>query len=204
VTYLVFLFVSISVADPNIPLDDRLLFPVLGCVIVAATVIGERFARSRPWARWVLAALVFSSLGLRTEPAVRTLVRVHRDGDGYHSEGWQRSPAIAALRVLPIPATVFSNAPEAVGYLTKRVTLPIPDSLIPETQWPNRHYQVEIATLCARVHAGRAVAVYLTTEGIGDPDEQADLEKRCAFRQAGKYPDGTIYSAVPLPVRPPD
>lgn len=203
-TYVAFLAVSISVADPNIPFDDRLLFPVFACVIIAATVLGECFARSRPWARWALASLVLLSLGLRTVPAAVTLIRVHRDGSGYSSEGWRRSPAIATLRVLPRPAVVFSNAPEAVGYLTKLAALPLPDSLTIETKRPNHHYQVEIATLCARVASGRAVVVYLATEGIGDPDEQADLEKRCAFGQAGKYADGTIYSSVPLPMRPPN
>ena len=204
VTYVAFLVVSISVADPNIPLDDRLLFPVFACAIIAVTVIGAGFARSRPEARWALSLLVLFSLVLRTGPAAVTLIRVHRDGSGYSSEGWQRSPAIATLRVLPRPAVVFSNAPEAVGYLTKLATLPLPDSLMIETQWPNRRYALEIATLCARVGSGRAVVIYLTTEGIGDPDEQAKLEKRCTFSQAGKYPDGTIYSSVPLPMRPPD
>jgi hypothetical protein len=204
VTYLAFLMVSISVVDANTPLDDRLLFPMFGCAIVAATIFGARFARSRPWARWGLSALVLLSLGLRMVPAVETVIRVHRDGSGYNSEGWRGSPAIAQLGALSSSTLVFSNASEALGYLTPLRVLPLPDSLVPATLRPNRHFLAETSTLCARVHSGRAVAVYLTTEGIGDPDEQASLEQRCGFRQATGFSDGTIYSAEPLPMRSPD
>jgi hypothetical protein len=203
VMYVAFLLVSISLADAGTPLDDRLLFPVFGCAIVAATIIGARFAWSRPWARWGLSALVLLSLGLRLVPAVQTVIRVYRDGSGYSSEGWRGSPAIAQLGALPRTVVVFSNASEAVGYLTPLRVLPLPDSLSPATLLPNPRFQAEITTICVRVNSGGAVAVYLTTEGIGDPDEKARLEQRCAFRQAAGYPDGTIYSAEPLPTKSP-
>ncbi len=203
VTYVAFLLVSISLADANTPLDDRLLFPVYGCAIVAGTIIGARFAWSRSWAGWGLSALVALSLGLRMVPAAETVIRVHRDGSGYSSAGWRGSPAIAQLGALSRSVVVFSNASEAVGYLTALHVLPLPDSLSPATLLPNRRFQAEIATLCARVNSGLAVAAYLTTEGIGDPDEKARLAQRCTFRQATDYPDGTIYSVEPLRPRLP-
>jgi 4-amino-4-deoxy-L-arabinose transferase-like glycosyltransferase len=199
-TYVTFLLVSVSVADANTPLDDRMLFPVFGCLVVAMVVVGGRFAEVHPrhWASGALVALVVLSLGLRAVPAEVTVVRVYRDGNGYSSDGWRGSPAIAQLEVLSRSTLVFSNASEAVGYLTMLRVLPLPDSLSPETLVPNRRFQAQTSTLCARVNAGRAVAVYLTTEGIGDPAEQAALERRCAFRHASHFPDGTIYSAGPL------
>ncbi len=200
-SYVGFLLLSISVADASTPLDDRLLFPVVGVVIVAATIIGERFVRARPerWSRWALLAVVILSLGLRIQGAEVTMARVHRDGSGYASEAWQDSPAIARLAALPTTTLIYSNASEAVGYLTERQVLAIPDSLLPETLLPNPRYVVEMGALCWRVSEGRAVAAYLTTEGIGDPDEKAHLERLCSFPSSATYPDGTIYGSAPPP-----
>ena len=201
VTYVTFLLVSISVADANTPLDDRLLFPVFGCLVVAAMVIGERFVQlhSRHWSRWALLALVLLSLGLRAGPAEATVVRVFRDGTGYTSEEWLASPVIHRLRTLPARTLIYANESEAAGYLTSRKVVELPDSISWETTKPNPRYRSQMGVLCRLVNEGQAVVAYLTTAGVGDPDQQASVEKACPFGHVTHLPDGTIYSAGPLP-----
>lgn len=196
--YVAFLLLSISVAFAIIPLDDRLLYPLFGVLVVAAVVVAYQ-AHGPRWLRGILGLAAVLSIGLRAGSAGATVVGIHRHGSGYVTDAWTESATVAVIKKLPRVVAVFSNAPEAIGYLTGRTAFAVPDSVIRETLRPNTDYREELERFCRRASAGRAVAAYLTTDGIGDPVVQAYMARACVFKHAALYSDGTIYSVVPLP-----
>lgn len=126
VVYIFILVISRSFFDTRIPMDERLLSPVL---ILAIILLVWFF--SRPWkiGRWVkygcVALLSLMILVTNFTRSTQLVMSYHEDGRGYAGARNHISETYAYLRNRPdIP--VYSNAFAGIYFWTDRVTYPLP------------------------------------------------------------------------------
>lgn len=101
------------------PIDTRLMAPIHPSLVVLAAGLLAPEAARRPLGLAVLALLWFAG------PVRATLRGAHeraRQGaGGYSAVAWRESPLIRALTLeVPRDAVIFSNGPDAIGFLAGR------------------------------------------------------------------------------------
>jgi hypothetical protein len=130
VCYAGLVLVSRLVADPWIPLDERLLSPfflVAALGVAAAAGLGWRDAR--PALRWAGALVLAAWLGASAWRSA-AWVRDARDGGwGYAGVDWQASPLVRWLRTEGARRPVFSNSPPDVWFANGRNSWKLPGAL---------------------------------------------------------------------------
>jgi hypothetical protein len=165
--YSAFLLTVLFFVDANLPLDDRILAPLLltlfflgvyglahavqrlnslqnGLLLLAGIALVLWFGYHA-----VLQDLRFIQLG-RTE------------GLGFYSRSWRTSPTLAELelRNLPEQTQVASNSAEAVYLLSGRSSISLPRAVDLTSGLQNADMDQELADLAAQLHAGTLVVVY--------------------------------------------
>jgi hypothetical protein len=124
--YMVALIISRSFFDIRIPMDERLLSPVLVMGLILLVWIFASGWNNKKWLEYtsiVLFSLVFIITNLaRSAPMVQSY---HEVGRGYASARDHISETYAYLRNRP-NTPIFSNAFTAIYFWTDRVTNPIP------------------------------------------------------------------------------
>lgn len=126
--YLFILIISRSFFDERIPMDERLLSPIL---VLGLVLIVCLFAWQWHPSRWIsISLIILLSLVITVTNLTRSIQMVqsyHEVGRGYASARDHISETYAYLRNRPsIP--VYSNAFAAIYFWTGRVTNPIPSS----------------------------------------------------------------------------
>jgi hypothetical protein len=127
VSYLLILAISRSFFDQRIPMDERLLSPIL---ILGVLVILWGFSKLQDKNKWLGIIIIagFSLLVLVTNltRSIQMVQSYHEVGRGYASARDHISETYAYLRNRPdIP--IYSNAFAAIYFWTGRVTYPLPD-----------------------------------------------------------------------------
>jgi hypothetical protein len=118
-------------------MNTRTLAPTFSAVLVAIAaalgLIGSRAPAARLWLV-VLAAGVF--LSFKAYAARDVVQRLEREGQGYNSALWTRSPIVRALQEFPA-STVYTNDTGAAYFFTGRYARALPlqyDSLTGEAR----------------------------------------------------------------------
>ena len=117
----------------------------------------------------------------------------HREGIGFSSSIWQRSPVLAELRSLSVETNVFTNAPEGVYYNGKRRALRLPVSYEAVRQQANPNYEVEIENMMQQLASGQGVVVFFTHVGRQTNPSETELVEELSLELIAAYPDGNIY-----------
>ncbi|UCG42170.1 MAG: hypothetical protein JSU73_09845 [candidate division WOR-3 bacterium] len=165
--YLMTVLASITFIDAFIPLDNRLLSPLLPAIVIVVLQLGCRVLQSssgRRQARLGLLVLVGIWLVLWTTQAVSWMVRRSRDGEWYTSAKWQGSETMAEVRRLHAEAVIYSNVPEAIYLVAGRPASPIPEVVDHHTGMDNPTYRVEMDSLRAALAGENALVAYFTSE----------------------------------------
>jgi hypothetical protein len=163
--YLLVVLLSITLLDAFIPLDTRLLSPVLPTLVVLGVALGHRvwFRKSgRSW-RVALVLLGVLWLGGWSYMAAKWIANRSRDGAWYSSTDWRLSPVLMASRDLPDDVPVWSNVPEAIWLITGRPASPVPEVMNHHTLLDNLNYREEIEALRTELARG-ALLVYIRRE----------------------------------------
>lgn len=157
--YAALLVATISLVYANVPLDHRLLVPLL----VSALLVGWRLLDTAGPGTPVRRGLVAAALALAVLATVRAGVWVavaEVDELGYTSRVWRQSMLVDAVRRLPPDVLVVSNAPDALYVLTGRRAEFVPVRADPYTRAPRADYPAALAALDARLRAQRGAVVY--------------------------------------------
>ena len=150
VLYPIFLLGSISFFDAVTNLSHRFLFPMYpGMVVLAslALVAAFRSLSGMRVSRIVLVASVVAFVCGNAVALAAHAQRINRDGLGYSGRVWRSSPAIAHIRTLPTSTTIYSDRPELIYFLTRRVARSIPATSNPMSGQPNHNLPAEIQEL---------------------------------------------------------
>jgi hypothetical protein len=157
--YAALLVGTISLVYANVPLDYRLLTPLL----VSAALVGWRLADSTgqgPRARRGAVAVGITLVVVATIRAAAWVTSAEIDELGYASRVWRQSTLAQVVRELPADVLVVSNAPDALYVLTNRRTEFVPWRAHPYTRAPQSDYASSLTALDARFREQRGVLVY--------------------------------------------
>ena len=163
--YLLVVLSSITFLDAFIPLDARLLSPLLPVLVVLGVALGHRAWLRKPGKGWRTAIVLLASLWCVgwSYLASKWTANRSRDGAWYSSIDWQLSPVLMASRDLPDDVPVWSNIPEAIWLITGRPASPVPEVMNHHTVLDNPDYEEEIEELRAELRRG-ALLVYVRRE----------------------------------------
>jgi 4-amino-4-deoxy-L-arabinose transferase-like glycosyltransferase len=202
IVYVMTVVVSISLFDAATPLDGRMLSPVLFAALLLAPILLHALTRAPGvWGRagaavGVLAALVLAALVGRGIDAWRMIART--DGQGYTSRPWRESALVGYVRALPSQRPVYSNAPDALFFLTGRNCYWLPRKWQTWSLKPNPDFEAEVAAAVARLRAGRGVIAFFDTMRQRTYLPRAEeLPRLFPVQQAAVFDDGTAHTSTP-------
>lgn len=162
VLYPAFILTAMTFVDAPIPLDYRILSPLLLCLIIAAARVVGDAARPGP-GRGRRAAFLAVIWGFTLAWAVRSAqlsADLYADGEGYTARRWHDSRLLDAVRALPADTVLYTNGPDVIGFHTGRPCRALPARLDYRSRRPNAEYPQAMAALEAEVVAGDAAIVW--------------------------------------------
>jgi len=161
-SFAAFVLVARAGAFANIPLDGRMLLPVLvlGLVLVLCYT-HRRLAAHGTGARWRWSALALGLLWVlaSARTTVPTVMASRTQGLGYANRSWSESGLIAELRRLS-PTVIYSNGPDVVYLHTGRLAALLPRVTDPYTGRPDPQLEDAILTMQRRLRNGGAVIAH--------------------------------------------
>jgi hypothetical protein len=203
-SYVLVVGASRLVADPGIPLDERILSPLL---LVVALRIGVALAAFWRGSFGTRRGLVLLTIGITAswiwgsaEVSAGLVSDFRSDGGDLAARQWTASPLVVWAAHAPPSTRLYSNWPAAIWFHTSRASFELPSDLDPGTVQEFRE-KIE------REH-GALLAFNARAEDYASPDSLAALAGLVA---AERWPDGTVWRApadVPGPgtagARPPN
>lgn len=186
---------SILFVDAATPANNRIAAPVyLSLVIVLSEAWVAAFRKGgsrglRPVLLIAAIVLVGTYIGRSREVAEDLM----RDGQGYASEGWQRSPVIAAARRFPPDSLFFTDNTEVFTFFTGVGAFGLPDKRDGVTGLANPHIGTESTRILHELDlSGGAVVLF------GGPGSEAEWRHLAPLLSelelVAAVSDGRIYS----------
>jgi hypothetical protein len=191
VVYVSGVVVSMAVFDDLVQLDTRILAPVFACVAILVSAAAPAVL-DRAWhVVWLRAPVTLAVVGIATAFALRfaaLAVSAHMLGVIYSNTDWLGSATMAQVRLLPVDATIFSNAPDAVYMLAGRGTFEIPNVGHADTFSGVLKESVKMAK-------GPVVLVYFGDPNIAyrQPVPANAIRDWLPLRMVADLPDGIVY-----------
>ena len=182
VTYSGVVVLSRIVADPGIPLDERLLSPLILVVEIALVVALALWWPGRRRV-WQLGACLLL-LGWGTGSLLVTLDSVQyalETGNDYADESWFGSSLIAWVRTHGESRPLFTNVPTALYFQAGRMARTLPDELDTAT--------VHAFADTVRARHGLIIAFNRGTDFIQRADS---LLARIPVTELARFPDGVV------------
>jgi dolichyl-phosphate-mannose-protein mannosyltransferase len=132
--YLGLVLVSRLFADPGIPLDDRLMAPLLVLLEIAMVLIVAPAWRGWPAAaKLLVAALVIVWWGAALRVSVTSARYATETGNDFAEDCWRDSPLAAWVRANGGRHALYTNVPEALYFHAGRLSRELPDEHDPKT-----------------------------------------------------------------------
>lgn len=185
VSYAAVIGVSRILADPSIPLDDRMLAPVFLLAIFALAPALARWWWSARAGVSLVSAAVAAVWLVRAAHATAGAASEYRwDGGDLASREWRLSPLVEYARRADPSMRLYSNWPSAVWFHTQRAVAELPEELDPRT----------VAALRARLEREHGAVIAFTTRSpdAASPDSLATLAGLVPVLTG---PDGTVWRA---------
>jgi len=210
VGYTVFLFVALALADANIRLHQRIIFPVwvtlmIGLVCMGSHVWSRFHPISKPIVRILLQTVLIFFSTWWVARGFHWTMRVYCTGLGFASAAWRNSPTLMALRdEQKKTPMLYSNGSDVIFSLTGHWAAGLPIKYNPVTTETNLHYEEDLRMLRDDMirHSARLVWLnrvdwrsYLPT--LEDLTQALDLQVERAFADGAFYQPGTGSASFP-------
>jgi len=186
ISYLGVVLASRLLADPGIPLDNRILAPLFMLVALRVAVAMASFLRAALISHRGIALFTIgvtaSWMWAAEEITAAMIQEVRGDGGDLAAHEWSASPLVAWAWNAPAGTILYSNWPPAIWFHTARATHELPSDLDSNTV---RAFRAKIE----REH-GALIAFKARAEDYAPPDSLAALAGLVAVE---RWPDGTIW-----------
>jgi hypothetical protein len=196
VSYLLFLYLSISFMDASTPVDVRILSPILCILIVGGFsgiwAVSKTLQAPLLWWGFLLCAVL--SISVKTQDAIRSAADLRENGLGYTSRLWQTSETIAFVKSQPEKMIIYTNGVDVLGFLTGKNSINIPYKTFPITMQTNSLYDEQMDEMCSQIEERRALLVYfnqLSWRWYFPPLEK--LASSCKLPISDSFSDGIVF-----------
>lgn len=195
ITYVAFLFASISLIDAHTPVDDRILSPVYVSGVIFLVSLSWRISsmtniRGIWWGYLAISAILIYA---NANHALSSLIRLHNEGSGFTSRTWLRSESMAYVKSLPGGTIIYSNGPDIIHFLTGKEAMFIPARVSPVTLLANRNFSPELVAMWDDMAQNQAILVYFDNVTwrwyLPKREELEQYDIPVLFR----FVDGTVY-----------
>jgi len=199
VVYPLSLVAAITLVGSSIPLDDRILSPLLVALLVLGVLVvwdlQQRAGRGGVL-RIGLAVAAVGFLGLTLVRGAGTIRRLQADGQGAAARAWQESALVDWVRRLPAETAIYSNELDIIYLYTGRQVYQAPIRWDPVLEAPRHDYSEQLATMReAILHRGAVLVLFDTIGG-----QQAFLPSREELSEGLsewlRADDGAVYGAA--------
>lgn len=162
--YGILLAFSITFADPNTPLDNRILAPVYLVILLLLTYtlkdVWERDRFRKVWRTGVFAVMAVLVV-VNVHKSRIFVFLAHQEGIGWSSVHWDRSELMAATQALPDDAVIYSNAPDGIYIVTGRSAFGLPKRPSAADPGEKAGYSDEYEAAVQELAHGTGVIVYV-------------------------------------------
>ena len=197
-TYVIFLAVYNSFANPAVDLGPRVALPVyvFGMILVFSLVEWDTATGKRRILFWCVVISSFVLFAANLRPAVHWMSYRHREGEGFTSRAWKDSETVRFLKTLPTETVIFSNAADVCYLFTKREALRLPAKYDPTRGRDNTDFDTQITELREKLGNDHALVVYFDriTWRWYLP-AQSELEGSYKLPVAKRLADGVVFGA---------
>ncbi len=157
--YLVVLFLSLTLLDASTALENRILVPVFGCVLlIFVYLLNFLWIKKLAWAPWLAASIALIAILSSVYDGRRAAIDLHVDGQGYASAYYRNSQTIDALKRMP-PAVIWTNRVPAVNLLADRPAYALLAPIDPLTRQKRPNYDSSLQGIRQSVLNGEAILV---------------------------------------------
>ncbi|HCE44146.1 MAG TPA: hypothetical protein DET40_11405 [Lentisphaeria bacterium] len=191
--YFLFIMIVITFFDAKTTLCFRLLHPVTVSFIVIFPFFLLRTYRitDTKWGRMAIAVIAACFLVSYPARGLMLGIGTFNSGFGYHSKEWSGSEIVKMIKSLPKDIPVYSNASDAIFFLTGKITLPIPE------KYSQRRLSVRFSSDIGemRDNLGRknGILVYFNSIPPGNIPEEQELVILLPLAESLKKTEGTVY-----------
>lgn len=194
VSYLAMLALSLSFFDASTNITGRMVIVPFVALTVVVLSSAHELVVGRSRALWWGVLLCLLPFALRNAEVSWRMARINREsGDDYTSVSWANSPLISAVETLAPGLTLYTNASDAIEFLTGRQAVFLPRSFDPTSLVVNPTYERELETVCGECQEGRAVVVYFyQIKGRWQYGTREELLALCPLDYLGQWSDGAI------------
>jgi hypothetical protein len=195
--YVSFLVFSVFV-EANLPFQARYLVPIFVASVLVITVGMKGRAAPKSLARYARAAgvLAMALIAANAARAAKQTWTLFHEGNFYAGPSWYTSPILQYVKTLDPRLAIYTNAPDAVTFLTGRASFWVPKKFDRRTGMddPGQPFETQMAELGARLREGSAVVVHLDQVDFrfylpGERELVGALDLEPLFRAE----DGTVY-----------
>lgn len=195
ISYIAVLLITIIFLDAAVPVNNRLLFPVL--VLAALTVIILVYLFSRVVSKraiWSIFLLcVIFSIRSNAPSALKQAKNMHDNGIGFNSYHWQNSTLKSLLITKKPTSKIYSNGYNIIQILTGIKAYTLPEKYFNNTQFRNLNFEQEIQVMCQEVKSGKAAVIYVEQVSKKNLPEEEQLLEMCELPVLISTGDAIIY-----------
>jgi hypothetical protein len=183
VCYLGLVLASRLIADPNIPLDDRMMAPLLVLLEIAMVLIVAPAWRVWPRpARALVVVLVTLWWGSALRVSAASVRYAVGTGNDFAEDCWRDSPLVAWVRANGRGHALFTNAPEPLYFHTGRLSHELPDE-----------QDAKSLAAFADTLSRRNGLVIAFDETCGALNKDDSLIARVSLREIATMPTGRVF-----------
>ncbi len=158
VSYLVFIFLSITFIDFDTPLDTRIMAPLYIILLISGTYFIQRYYyKNRRLITVFLSIILISHLVDYSIKAQERFLSVQKN------KGWAEREIIRTLKTMH-PEKIWSNATDIIKANTEYdgITYEIPVKFNRTSLKPNPNYKNEMQQLKSEIRNGKSILVFFT------------------------------------------
>ena len=163
VTYFFLLVLSMTFLNAYTPFNIRILSPLYVCLLITLVLMGHRnweWVRHHRLLKPVTLGILATWLLFSTTRGVLWVHRAHHEGQGYASTEWRESGLIQYIQNLPCGERIWSNAPDAIYFLTGREATMIPTMYNPSSTMQALDYSIDLANWYDRLRRNQGLLVW--------------------------------------------
>jgi hypothetical protein len=193
VLYLGQVLISLFLLDHSTPLDNRILSPVLLCVLVLLIpVLARSWQSGSLLGRGLIAAVCVAFLAYFIPGAINQVQQLQQDGQGFSSDKWKHSELIQVVGALPPDVVVFSNISSPLWLWTGKTSYTLPSFYDPVTSQIRSSYPSDLEKMRQAIQQGNGVLAIFEPEML-DPQYYSLADLTQGLTPSQEFRDGVMY-----------
>lgn len=157
ISYALFLILSISFFDYSTPLNERILLPLNIAFLICLSSAVNDYKKVIP--KLYVMFIVFVLLAVNIASGVNCSLKLNRDGYGYSSPSW-RSLQLVSYAKSVNDLKIYTNAHDALGFLTGRKVNLIPRRYFASSRLENIKFNIQMEQFLSEIQKEEAIVIY--------------------------------------------